>query len=266
SFGHRAITAFHARCTSGQLLPRLPFGTHDSVAGLLGVLRHRRIASHELRTPLAVVLGYASFLRNQVTEEGGEQLNMVLSSAMKLRNLIDDMVNLRHVKNDDVQLETSIFSMRDLIAEALVEFQTLINAKSLRVSVQLVEGNDDAVDIEADRQKVYLIVANIISNAVKFTPENGLIAVSLSRLDHSIQIQVSDTGVGIPDGQISRIFEDFYQVEHSLTRRFEGLGIGLSIAKGMTDVHNGEIFAQSVLNRGSQFVVRLPISQQNLSY
>ena len=218
------------------------------------------IASHELRTPLAVILGYASFLRDEVSEEGTEQLEMVLSSAIKLRNLIDDMVNLRHVKNDDIQLEFSIFSMRDLIKEVLLEFQTLIEAKSLRVKVQLYEGYDDLVNIEADRQKIYLIVANLISNAIKFTDENGFVLISLGRHGEEIHLQVADTGIGIPKERTRKIFEAFYQVERVLTRRFGGMGLGLPIVKGMVEVHKVKITVDSIEGRGSQFTVMLPLS------
>lgn len=219
------------------------------------------IASHELRTPLAVILGYASFLRDRVGKEESEQLEIVLSSAMKLRNLIDDMMNLRHVKDNDLQLQLSIFSMLELVKEVLLEFQTLIIAKSLRVKVQLHEGDDDPVNIEADRQKVYLIIANLISNAIKFTPENGFVLVSLGRRGGYIYLQIADTGIGISEEQHEKIFEDFYQVERTLTRRFEGIGLGLPIVKGMVEVHKGKITVESVEGRGSQFTVILPVSQ-----
>ncbi len=217
------------------------------------------IASHELKTPLAVILGYASFLRDQVSEEASEQLEMVLASAMKLRGLIDDMTNLRHIKSEDVQLDLQIFSMRDLVVEVLREFQSLIKAKSFRVKVQFAEG-DDPVKIEADRQKIYLAVANILSNAIKFTPEGGAIFVGLARKGQRIYLRIADTGIGIPREHLTRIFEDFYQVEPSLTRRYEGLGLGLPIAKGMVEIHNGKILVDSVPGKGSQFTIVLPIA------
>jgi signal transduction histidine kinase len=170
------------------------------------------------------------------------------------------MVNLNHIKSEEVQLEYSIFSMRNLLIEVLLGFQTSIIAKSLRVKVDLPEGDDDPVDIEADRQKVYLIIANLISNAIKFTPEAGFIKILLGRQREYIQLQIADTGIGISAEQSVKIFEDFYQVERSLTRRFEGMGLGLPIVKGMVEVHNGEITVDSVETRGTIFDVKLPIS------
>lgn len=217
------------------------------------------IASHELKTPLAVILGYASFLRDELSDEGSEQLDVVLASAMKLRGLIDDMVNLRHVKNDDIQLDLSIFSMKELVKEVVAEFSSLIKAKSFRVKVQFAAG-EDPVNIEADRQKLYLAIANLLSNAIKFTPEKGAILVALSRKGQKIIVRVADTGIGIAKEHLAKIFEDFYQVEPSLTRRYEGLGLGLPIAKGMVEIHNGQIMVDSVVGKGSQFTVMLPIA------
>jgi len=218
------------------------------------------IASHELRTPLAVILGYASFLRDQVTtEEGTEQLDVVLSSAMKLRGLIDDMVNLRHIHNDDIQLDLDVFSMKTLVADVLEEFDNLIKAKQLKVKLQIMQG-DDPINIEGDHQKLYLIVANLLSNAIKFTAEKGTILVGLFRRGQKITLRVADTGIGIPKEHFSKIFEDFYQVEPSLTRRYEGLGLGLPIVKGMVNSHNGHIKVESVVGKGSQFTVVLPIT------
>jgi len=217
------------------------------------------IVSHELRTPLAVILGYASSLRDQVSGQASEQLNLVLASALKLRNLIDDMLNLRHIKNKDIELDVEIFSMRELVKEVLVEFQNLIQAKSLRMKLNFAEG-DDPVNLEGDRQKIYLVVANLISNAIKFTPEKGVILVELVRKRQKICLRVADTGIGIPKDKLEKIFEDFYQVEPSLTRRFEGLGLGLSIVKGMVEIYHGHVTVDSVPGKGSQFVVTLPIS------
>ncbi len=217
------------------------------------------LASHELRTPLAVILGYASFLRDEVSGQASQQLEIVLSSAIKLRNLIDDMTNLRHIKTRQIELSVEIFSMRELVQDVLAEFKSLMRAKSLRLKTAFLNG-DDPVKIEADRQKIYLVIANLISNAIKFTPENGAIFVGLARKGQQITIRVADTGIGIDEQQQNKIFEDFYQIEPSMTRRFEGLGIGLSIVKGMVEIHHGHITVESVPGKGSQFTVTLPIS------
>lgn len=215
------------------------------------------IASHELRTPLAVILGYASFLREEVSGEAGEQVDIVLQSAMRLRSIIDDMVNLRHVDTGQVSLEREIFSMTELISEVAGEFAQLAKAKQQTVRLDLP---DDPLKIDADWQKVYLVIANLLSNAIKFTPSRGRVQVSARRKGEEMWITVMDTGIGIPQRDYNRIFDRFYQVEPSLTRRYEGMGLGLSIAKSMVELHNGRIWVESIVGKGSRFSVVLPVS------
>ncbi len=215
------------------------------------------IASHELRTPLAVILGYASFLRDEVSGEAGEQLEIVLQSAMRLRSIIDDMVNLRHVDTGESQLEREVFSMTELISEVSNEFVQLARAKELVLRIDLP---DDPLKIDADRQKIYLVLANLLSNAIKFTPDRGRVQVSAERKGEELWIAVMDTGVGISERDHNRIFDRFYQVEPSLTRRYEGMGLGLSIAKDMVELHNGRVWVESVAGKGSRFTIVLPVS------
>jgi len=215
------------------------------------------IASHELRTPLAVILGYASFLREEVSGEAGEQIDIVLQSAIRLRSIIDDMVNLRHVDTGQAQLERDIFSMRELINEVCNEFIQLSRAKQQMLQLDLPE---DPLKIDADRQKIYLVLANVLSNAIKFTQSQGRVQVSAQNKGEEIWIVVMDTGVGIPQRDLDRVFDRFYQVEPSLTRRYEGMGLGLSIAKMMVELHKGRMWAESVLGKGSRFTIALPIS------
>ena len=215
------------------------------------------LASHELRTPLSVILGYASFLSEEVTGEASEQLSVVLHSALRLRSIIDDMVNLRHVDTGEIQLERDIFSMTDLISEVAREFDQLAQAKQQILRLDLP---DDPLKIDADRQAIYLVVANLLSNAVKFTSPQGRIQVSAERKDEEIWVSVMDTGIGIPERDYDRIFNRFFQVEPALTRRFEGMGLGLSIAKSMVELHKGRIWVDSVVGKGSRFNVVLPVS------
>lgn len=215
------------------------------------------VASHELRTPLSVILGYASFLRDEFSGEAGEQLGIVLQSAMRLRSIIDDMVNLRHVDTGEASLERDIFSMHKLISDVVGEFSQLAQAKQQILRLELP---DDPLKIDADRQKVYLVLANLVSNAIKFTSAGGRVLVSALRKDEEIWIEVMDTGIGIAPRDCDRIFDRFFQVEPTLTRRHEGMGLGLSIAKSMVELHGGRIWVESVLGKGSRFITVLPVS------
>jgi signal transduction histidine kinase len=215
------------------------------------------IASHELRTPLAVILGYATFLQDNVSGQASEQLEIVLSSAMKLRSLIDDMVNLKHIQANDSQLSCSIFSFKQLVLEIINEFSEIVASKQLVLTQKFVPG-DSPLNIDADRQKIYLILANLINNAIKFTPERGRIHINLEQKGHKYWLNVIDTGIGIPQSDLERIFDQFYQVERPMTRRYQGMGLGLAITKGMVEIHKGRIWVESVLGKGTNFVVVLP--------
>jgi signal transduction histidine kinase len=216
------------------------------------------IASHELRTPLNVILGYATFLKDDLGGDASQQLEIVLRSAMRLRSLIDDMVNLRHLDTGEAreQLELEEFALPQLIADVMQEFSGMAEAKRLRVGVSQP---DQPVKIVADRQKIYLVLANLFSNAIKFTGAGGRVQVAIQVHNSEVRVSVRDTGIGIPADKLTRVFDRFYQVEDSLTRHYGGMGLGLSIAKGMVELHGGRIWAESVENMGSSFTFALPL-------
>lgn len=216
------------------------------------------IAAHELRTPLAVILGYATFLRENVKgQQANEQLDNVVNSAMHLRTLIGDMINLHHVQANKVILDRSVFSLRQLLLEVLQEFYELAKGKQLTLTKRFLPDNDP-LNIDADKQKIYLAFANLISNAVKFTEEGGRVHLNVELKGYKYHVNIIDTGIGIAEEQQERIFDQFHQVEPSLTRKYQGMGLGLSITKGMIEVHEGRIWVQSVVGKGSNFNVVLP--------
>ncbi|MBC7249552.1 MAG: GAF domain-containing sensor histidine kinase [Anaerolineae bacterium] len=216
------------------------------------------IAAHELRTPLSLILGYASFLRGSATGQASEQLDIVLQSAMRLNSLIGDMVNLRHIETGEAQLELEVFSLNDLVRNCIQEFLSLACAKQQTVGLNLPS---PPLMIEADRQKLHLVLGNLLSNAVKFTPSGGRIEVLACEHDGQAWVAVRDTGIGIPRKELDRVFDRFYQVEPSLSRRYEGMGLGLSIAKGMVELHGGRIWVESEVGKGSTFIFCLPVTQ-----
>lgn len=216
------------------------------------------IAAHELRTPLSLILGYASFLRGSATGQVSEQLDIVLQSAMRLNSLIGDMVNLRHIETGEALLELEVFSLNDLVRACIQEFLSLASAKQQTVGINLPS---PPLMIEGDQQKLHLVLGNLLSNAVKFTPAGGRIEVLVREHDERAWVVVRDTGIGIPHKEWERVFDRFYQVEPSLARRYEGMGLGLPIAKGMVELHGGRIWVESEVGRGSNFVFHLPLTQ-----
>jgi signal transduction histidine kinase/DNA-binding response OmpR family regulator len=213
------------------------------------------IAAHELRTPLAILLGYATLLQEET--EGGDQkqLEIIVRNAMRLRALVDSMLNLRHLEIGKPQVKLEQIILRHAIDEAVKDLSPLADSKRQSIAIKLPEGFPT---ITADRQKLGLILINLLSNAVKFTPEGGRIAIEAKWNEHEVLVSVSDTGIGIPPGEHERIFERFYQVGDSLTRKHGGIGLGLSIVKGIVELCGGRIWVESKVGRGSTFTFTIP--------
>ncbi|MCP4543207.1 MAG: GAF domain-containing sensor histidine kinase [Chloroflexi bacterium] len=214
------------------------------------------IASHELRTPLSLILLYAAVLQEELGEKAGVQLDAVLRAATRLKGIIETMLNLRYLETGEMDLMTARFDVRAEVQDACEDYDALAETAGLELSADLP---DEEMFITADKEKVRVVLGNLLSNAVRFTPAGGRVRVALSSRGKDIEISVVDTGVGIPQEDLERIFEHFYQVEDHLTRRQGGMGLGLSIVKGLVDLHGGRVWAKSVPGRGSRFVIVLPL-------
>jgi len=214
------------------------------------------IASHELRTPLALILGYATFLREEADGVASQQLDAVLQAATQLKGLIEGMVNLSHLESGSAELSLGEFIIQDIIRECIEAQRQFATTKSLEI---IQSTPQTPLRVRVDRDKICIVLNNLINNAIKFTPAGGRIQVAARPQTEMVTVSVTDTGVGIPTNELSRIFDRFYQVEPHLTRREEGMGLGLCIAQGMVELHGGRIWAESVPGRGSRFTFSLPI-------
>jgi len=212
-----------------------------------------------LRTPLGVILGYGSFLKEEAQGEASDHASAVLNSALHLRNLIEDMTNLRYLQLGKADLVREDVTVSALLQAALHDVQSLIAAKGHHLTENI---EDEAAQVHVDRLKIGMALTNILNNAIKFTQNNGEITVSTEQRPHEVIIKIADNGMGIPQEQLEKIFEEFYQVADHMTRRHNGMGIGLSIARGMVEAHNGRLWAESEgLGKGSTFCVALPLVQ-----
>lgn len=214
------------------------------------------IASHELRTPLSLILGYASFLRDEADKAASEQLDMVLEAATQLKLLIEDMVNLSHLEAGSAELNLSEVPLQEVIRESIESQRQFAATKSLEIVQSLPT---TAIHVRADREKIGIVLNNLLNNAVKYTSPGGRIQVALRPQTGVVAVSVTDTGIGIPEDELERIFDRFHQVESHLTRYEGGMGLGLSIARGMVQLHGGRIWAESVPGRGSRFTFTLPV-------
>ncbi|HQE91493.1 MAG TPA: ATP-binding protein [Anaerolineae bacterium] len=218
------------------------------------------IASHELRTPLMIVQGFAGFLREQASDKMTDDLDMVLRGASKLQAVIDQMTNLNFLESGCSELKQETFVVQELIEEIKEEWQPLAAAKRQSLCIRIPP---TPILIHGDRDKIHLALSNLLNNAVKFTPENGHIELHVILHTGRVEIAVVDDGIGIPQCELTRIFERFYQVEDHLTRHYGGLGLGLCIAKEVIEHHGGRIWAESNAGQGSCFRLVLPMLFEN---
>ncbi len=213
------------------------------------------IAAHELRTPLAILMGYASIMEEDTHGEIRERLQIIVRNAMRLRSLIDNMLDLRQLEAGQSQLRLSTFSLNGAINSIVRDLTPLARDKEQRIQVNPA---DEPTDINADSNKFDLILVNLLSNAIKFTPEGGKIEVEARLTEDEAIVAVRDTGIGIPPEEHERIFDRFYQVGESLTREHGGMGLGLAIAKGMVELCGGRIWVESEVGQGSTFTFTIP--------
>lgn len=214
------------------------------------------IASHELRTPLSVIMGYVSFLQEEAGPEMAGQLNSVMDAAVHLRNLIQAMLNLRYTSAGESVLQLARVNLTEVVTEITAVLQETAVARQHTITYHLPA---NPLPIRADRDVIQTALNNLINNALKFTPAGGQIEIHLGRRSDEAWFSVRDNGIGIPADRLDRVFMRFYQVESPLRRRYEGLGLGLAIAKELVELHNGRIWAESQPGQGSLFTVALPL-------
>jgi signal transduction histidine kinase len=218
------------------------------------------IASHELRTPLGLILGYASALRADMEGTAAGKMEVVVRAASRLKQIIETMLNLRYLETGQMELTPTRFDMCSEVEGACRAYRALAEAKLLLLETDLP---DREVIILADREKVRVMLDNLISNAVKFTSSGGRVRVELRAREDGVEVAVADTGIGIPPEDLEGIFGRFYQVEDPMTRRHSGMGLGLSTVKELVELHGGRIWAESVLGHGSRFVFLLPVERSD---
>jgi len=217
--------------------------------------------SHELRTPLASIIGFAELLREgPETESNGKVARYaenILISGRILLEIINDLLDLAKIEAGKVELHVDDVALPELGA-MLVDFLRPL-AEKKKVNVQLRGAKDPLPTLRTDRSKLRQVLFNLLSNAVKFSPEGGRVNLQLQRVsDERVRIEVSDEGPGIAPEHQSMIFEKFRQIDGSATREHAGAGLGLAIAKELTQLLGGDLGVHSELGAGSTFWVELP--------
>jgi signal transduction histidine kinase len=217
------------------------------------------IASHELRTPLGLILGHATFLTELVDEEHKDQIEVIVRSAERLKAIVEDMARISHQEEGQSRVRLQPFSIATLVKSMVTRFGDMAKKKKIELDFDVPEG--DPLSVAGDRDKIEIALSNLIRNAITFTDKGGQVGVKAESSDDYVRVFVADSGIGIPDADLGRVFERFYQVESHLTRKHGGMGLGLSIAKAMVELHQGQIWCESKEGVGSLFCFMLPVSE-----
>jgi signal transduction histidine kinase len=218
--------------------------------------------SHELRTPLNAVIGFSEVLQQgmvgELNDKQGEYVDYIHTSGGHLLSLINDILDLSKVEAGRVELELASFNVPLAIDNAL----TLIKERASNHGVTLECAIDAAVaDIHADERKFKQVMLNLLSNAVKFTPDGGKITVAARPVNDTVEVSVTDTGIGIAPEDCEAVFEEFRQVGSNADAKAQGTGLGLALTKKFIELHGGRIWLTSALGQGSTFSFTLPIGQ-----
>ncbi|GAB4454821.1 MAG: hypothetical protein Kow0070_01960 [Anaerolineales bacterium] len=214
------------------------------------------ITSHELRTPLGLILGHATFLKELVGKEYQAQLETIIRNATRLKEIIENISDMENVQTGAARVRSNKVSMSRIAEDVILTFQD--EAKSKNITL-LREWGSAPYFIEADQTKINIALSNLVKNALQFTEPGGTVRLDIEEDSGYVKVTVRDNGIGIPARELPKIFERFFQVESHLTRRHGGMGLGLSVAKSMIELHGGRIWAESEEGKGATFTFLLPV-------
>jgi signal transduction histidine kinase len=218
------------------------------------------VASHEIKTPLSVIRGYTSLLADGIYGEVNEAqlrtLGAVTDQTDRLTRLVHRLLDISRFEAGGGRLEVRRLKVRAFLEELTDDFRVLAMQSEVDFTVEVAD--DAPTTLEADADRLNEVLGNLLSNAFKFTPRGGHIHLGARREGAGLEVQVADTGVGIPPDKLPRIFEKFYQVDNPAQPRSAGSGLGLAIAREIVEAHGGTIGAESAVGRGTTFRVYLP--------
>lgn len=222
--------------------------------------------SHELRTPLTLIMGPIQELKQKqaLTEKGEQYVAMIEKNASQMLQLVNQILDFRKIQNGKMVLHVSQVNLNKLIDSFHNEFSIMSEEHEISFTFQLA---DEDITLWADKDKLEIVIRNLISNAFKFTQAGGSIFISTGMLDDGERcfVRVEDTGVGIPQNKVTEIFERFFQGENSKSAQYPGTGIGLALSKEIVNLHHGSINVESKPDQGSVFTVELLLNKDHFN-
>ena len=210
--------------------------------------------SHELRTPLTSIQTHLEAIIDGVWEPSPERLNSVNEEVRRLTSLVNQLKNLAKFDSDKSKLNLSEVNLNQLIKNIVYNNQGKALEKNININFELED-----INTYLDREKISQLIVNLLSNAIRYTNESGNIHLKLYKKDNYIKMHFKDDGIGIPKDSLNYIFERFYRVDESRSKHTGGIGVGLTIVKSIVDLHKGNIEVKSKVNKGSEFIITLPI-------
>ena len=214
--------------------------------------------SHELRTPLASVRLLIETLLAGAKDEpeiAARMLNQMLGEVDSITQLAQELLDLSMIESGQMPMQMKHADLGEIVAEQIIHYEPLAQQKQIIVKNEVLED----VIVEVDQKMIGRVLGNLIHNAIKFTPDRGSISIGAIPVDDKIRVSIADTGVGIPQEDLPRIFERFYKVDRA--RGKSGTGLGLAIARHVVEVHGGKIWAESVEGKGATFYFTLPAAK-----
>lgn len=213
--------------------------------------------SHELKTPITSIMGYAdTLLEGEYDEDTRTKfLNVISSEAKRMARLVTDLLTLSRYDNKKVTSEITSFDLGELVKKCLEKLKFEIEKKEHQIECFVTASVPPVI---ADKYGIERVILNILSNAIKYTSNHGVIKVYVGFVYNDAYIKVIDNGIGIPEEDLDRIFDRFYRVDKARSREFGGTGLGLSIAKEILDQNKGSINIKSEIGKGTEVVIRIP--------
>jgi len=215
--------------------------------------------SHELRTPLTSIKGYAAILMagklGVVPEPVKERLKKINKHSDSLAKLVNDLLDISRIESGKVEMELEKLNLKDVADEVLDLMAPQMKEKRIQFAIEIPQKISSCL---ADKTQLGRVLTNLLGNAIKFTPEKGNISIKAKEEKNFLQIDVQDSGIGISEGSLAKIFDEFYRDENAINQKIKGTGLGLSLVKLIVEAHKGKIWVNSKLGKGTTFSFTLP--------
>ena len=264
------LTAAIRAMRKGDLSQQVQVRTHDELGELaqafnqmsadihrVNQLRKQMTAdiAHDLRTPLTVIMGYLEGMSDGTLKATPQRLEAMYNETVVLKRLIDDLRTLSLADAGELKLVYQVLQPRELLEQVEQSFEPLAAEQQVALKVQ---ADADLPDVQVDRERMVQVLANLVSNALRYTPAGGSVTLRARQASDNVQLIVSDTGSGIEADKLPYVFERFYRVEEARQQSQGKSGLGLAIAKSLVEAHHGSIAAESSAATGTAIIITLP--------